>query len=246
MPERHLLPADLFPRYTRLRREGLSADEALDSLAPQARALSLAQQQELARMIGAWEVSPLTHGEPPEGVPAPGEELPLAPDQVACPNCGRPNRRGQHYCFACGHILPGAPDTQTLQGRYDFMDSRTRWGTAYFDQEWQLVLVPQYGDPIEVETPEGQDILIGHLSSDPVAAPHIDLAPYDAEMLGVSRLHLAVRRQGNTVTVTDLGSVNHSYINGQRLYPHELRVLRDGDELRLGRMALRVRFKIED
>jgi predicted component of type VI protein secretion system len=42
--------------------------------------------------------------------------------------------------------------------------------------------------------------------------------------------------------VTDLGSANSTFLNGQRLMPHEPRVLRDNDEVRLGRLVFRVNF----
>ena len=246
MPERLLLPADLFPRYVRLRRSGMTADAALEGLARSAGSLSMAQQQELAAMIGAWEVREDSRREAARArEDAQLSKLP-ADQRIVCDNCGKCNRKGDYYCYACGHILPNAPDTHRLQGRYDFMDPRVRWGTASFDRKATLVLVPQEGEPIEVDLPDDEDVIIGRVSSDPIAVPSVDLAPFGAEATGVSRLHLAVRRQENTVSVTDLGSVNHTYINGQCLHPHELRVLRDGDELRLGRMVLRVRFKIVD
>jgi pSer/pThr/pTyr-binding forkhead associated (FHA) protein len=59
---------------------------------------------------------------------------------------------------------------------------------------------------------------------------------------GVSRRHLSITRDHDTVTVTDLGSANHTYLNGQRLIPFEHRILRDNDELRLGRLVIRVAF----
>ncbi len=246
MPERRLLPADLFPQYVRLRRGGLLIDEALETLAQSAGSLSLVEQQQLAGMIGAWEAQEAARRERRPAEPTFAEGQPLPPDYVACPNCGRPNQRDEFYCNACGHILPHAPDTRRLEGRYDRMDPRVRWGTASFSEEMRLALVPQNGEPIEIDAPEGEDIIIGRLSGDPIAAPNVDLSPFDATEMGVSRLHVAVRRQRNTITITDLGSLNHTYINGQRLYSQELRALRDGDELRLGRMVLRVRFTLSD
>jgi pSer/pThr/pTyr-binding forkhead associated (FHA) protein len=41
----------------------------------------------------------------------------------------------------------------------------------------------------------------------------------------------------------DLNSSNKTYINGQRVHPHEVRALRDGDELRLGKIIFTVAFK---
>ena len=46
-----------------------------------------------------------------------------------------------------------------------------------------------------------------------------------------------------TVLVSDLGSANGSFINGQRMMPKEVRVLRHGDELRLGKLVLLASFR---
>jgi signal transduction histidine kinase len=47
----------------------------------------------------------------------------------------------------------------------------------------------------------------------------------------VSRRHAVIRRSGQTYTVSDLGSSNGTFVNGQRIQTHELA---SGDELQLG------------
>jgi pSer/pThr/pTyr-binding forkhead associated (FHA) protein len=42
--------------------------------------------------------------------------------------------------------------------------------------------------------------------------------------------------------VIDLCSTNGTYLNGQRLLPQQSRILRDGDELRLGNLAMQVQY----
>jgi pSer/pThr/pTyr-binding forkhead associated (FHA) protein len=39
-----------------------------------------------------------------------------------------------------------------------------------------------------------------------------------------------------------MNSANGTFVNGQRLHPQEVRVLRHGDELRLGRMVFQTLF----
>ena len=75
--------------------------------------------------------------------------------------------------------------------------------------------------------------------------PDIDLSEHNAGELGVSRLHVALQynAKNNLLSLSDMKSANGTFINGQKLYPQEVRVLRDGDELRLGRMVLRAYFK---
>jgi pSer/pThr/pTyr-binding forkhead associated (FHA) protein len=73
-------------------------------------------------------------------------------------------------------------------------------------------------------------------------APDIDLTPHKAVELGVSRRHVKLTRQSSTIMVQDLGSVNGTFLNGQKLMPYQPRVLRNEDELCLGRMTLRISF----
>jgi hypothetical protein len=59
----------------------------------------------------------------------------------------------------------------------------------------------------------------------------------------LSRMHAGLRRQGDTLVLCDMGSLNHTYINGQRLHAHEVRVLHNGDEIRFGQLVTRVYFR---
>jgi hypothetical protein len=51
----------------------------------------------------------------------------------------------------------------------------------------------------------------------------------------VSRKHAEFRRRGSQYVVSDLGSLNGTYVNGERV---ELAVLAVGDQIRIGRYAL--------
>ena len=54
----------------------------------------------------------------------------------------------------------------------------------------------------------------------------------------ISRLHAALEHDGESFTLEDLGSTNGTRVNGRR----ETRArLRDGDEIELGRLQLRLR-----
>ncbi|PJF25755.1 MAG: hypothetical protein CUN53_11175 [Phototrophicales bacterium] len=56
-------------------------------------------------------------------------------------------------------------------------------------------------------------------------------------------LSLSYDPTNDTLSVTDLRSSNGSFVNNQRLHSHEVRVLRTGDELRLGKLVLGVVFQ---
>jgi pSer/pThr/pTyr-binding forkhead associated (FHA) protein len=59
----------------------------------------------------------------------------------------------------------------------------------------------------------------------------------------ISRLHAAIEWDGECHTLQDLGSTNGTRVNGR---PASRAELRDGDEIELGRLALRLRGPTND
>jgi pSer/pThr/pTyr-binding forkhead associated (FHA) protein len=86
------------------------------------------------------------------------------------------------------------------------------------------------------------DLVIGR--SDASVQPDIDLTDYGAAGMGVSRMHVSVHYEPKhaSLSVTDMNTLNGTFINGVQLHPQEVRVLRHGDELRLGQLRLTVHF----
>ena len=77
--------------------------------------------------------------------------------------------------------------------------------------------------------PSSFDIVVGQsMDADIVVAEYT-----------VSTRHCAFGFEGYAMTVTDLGSLNGTRVNGVPLQPSVPRVLRDGDELRMGRILCR-------
>jgi len=91
--------------------------------------------------------------------------------------------------------------------------------------------------------PVADTLVIGRRSAVPgETGPDIDLNPFSAHEMGVSRRHVRISRVNNWPYVTDLGSSNGTFLNGRALVPNAQRVLRNGDELQLGRLKVRVKF----
>lgn len=86
----------------------------------------------------------------------------------------------------------------------------------------------------------GRDVL-------PMARPEgslLDLTPYDAFDLGVSRQHAVIRRPTkDKLTVSDLGSNNGTFINGARLQAKIPYTLHNEDRLQLGKLLITVIFE---
>ncbi|NDJ85698.1 MAG: FHA domain-containing protein [Chloroflexi bacterium] len=70
---------------------------------------------------------------------------------------------------------------------------------------------------------------------------YIDLTPFYAHQLGVSRRHLMlVQDNDQRLMAFDLSSQNGSFLNGQRMSSHKGYPVNDGDELMLGSLSIRV------
>jgi len=88
-------------------------------------------------------------------------------------------------------------------------------------------------------------ITLGRQNPGALARSHVDLESYEAYGKGVSRVHATIRRSGELFEVEDLGSANGTFINGTPLTPNHPSTLKNGDELRLGNMRLRLYFLSE-
>jgi hypothetical protein len=162
-----------------------------------------------------------------------------------CPHCGHENPEDETVCIQCGLLLhSGSPDGRGGTRRLDGVEEHAnfpRWGTTRLGSERRLLLhVRGYDEPIEV--PLSCDLVLGRYDPETGESPEVDLSAFDAQDLGVSRRHAAILTEEDSLKIVDLGSANSTYMNGQKLIAHQPRILRDGDELRLGRLVMRVNF----
>lgn len=168
-----------------------------------------------------------------------------------CPNCQTQNFEGVFFCDECGQNLTSVASISTkafstgnIEGLPKRMEGVSGWGTASFAPNAALLLhIRDYTEPLKITPGNSQQLIIGRLDPNTGVRPEIDLAPYGAQEQGVSRSHAALRRMEASMTITDLGSVNGTYLNGQRLIAQQPRLLRDGDELRIGKVVMHVYFK---
>lgn len=264
---------DILSEYTRMRDNGQEAKTVLQALRQHIENLDKNQREELAGRIRAWETQAAQPAMPPAEVktdsqprkppvikplvrtvePTPVEAAPPpAPPTdpvseiswVTCPNCGKPNQQHEVFCYSCGQLLEpikGSNVTKQLN------DTSSIPSGEYFGPESVLALrMRGSGDVFEVRPQKSDhEIIVGRSSSGSAIMPDVDLNTRQAADLGVSRMHMAVRYEAdqNAVLVVDLGSANGTFINGQRVLPKEIRVLRHGDELRLGKLVLMVSFR---
>jgi pSer/pThr/pTyr-binding forkhead associated (FHA) protein len=85
--------------------------------------------------------------------------------------------------------------------------------------------------------------VLGRVSPSNPRKPDIDLRDYRAYEKGVSCYHATIYVYENDLVIADLGSTNGTFLNGERLVPHQRHVLHDGDEIRLSNLVARVYFR---
>jgi len=163
-----------------------------------------------------------------------------------CPYCAHQSREGVLFCEDCGQSLTGGtqatlPTRQLEQSANDLLAKAT-WGTARFGQDASIIIhIRDAAEPIVLQP--AKQTTLGRADATSPQKPDLDLTPYGALEKGVSRLHAAIQRGEDALTLVDMGSVNGTHLNGQRLIPDQPRVLRDGDEIRLGKLVAHIYFK---
>lgn len=166
----------------------------------------------------------------------------------ACPYCGHSNREGLLFCEECGQgltsIMPGM--TNMVKPSMDATPSipgvKGVWGAASLATAASIIVqIRDAPDPLQM--PLADQMILGRSDMTNPRQPDIDLTPYGALEKGVSRLHATIQRNDDVLTLVDMASSNGTHLNGQRLTPHQPRVLRDGDEIRLGKLVAHIYFK---
>jgi hypothetical protein len=159
---------------------------------------------------------------------------------LTCPVCGLVNRPGELACSRCGTILAVGGTTRKLGT--DAPPKQASWPTG------DVIVTDQEPIVLEIEgqqmkVPVAEVVTIGRVSDIPDdSRPDVDLSPFGAGDKGVSRKHIKIKRKNILVYVADLGSTNGTLLNGRRLIPNAERLLRNGDELQLGRLKVKVKF----
>ena len=163
-----------------------------------------------------------------------------------CSSCKYSNPEGEFYCVECGQILhkehAAILATRQISGIAQEISSKNAWGTARLGRNSTVIMhIRDIAEPIILQS--SNNLTFGRLDPSTGVSPDLDLTPYGAQEKGVSRMHAAIIRDGDTLTIQDKGSANGTFLNGQPVTAGRPRVLRDGDEIRFGRLICHIYFK---
>jgi len=139
-------------------------------------------------------------------------------------------------------VAPPRPATAPI--RLD--DAATR--ELLMDPVWglggvPLMLVHQLGK-VSFELKGRNEYWLGRSEPSRPFKPELDLAGHQGMEMGVSRKHGVLRLEGGRLYYTDMKSSNGSRVNGVRLRPEIPMLLKDGDEVCLGRFVFRIYFAL--
>lgn len=137
------------------------------------------------------------------------------------------------------------PDVKPAPIKLDTTESKAirSAGSSRFESNMTLRIEIEGGANPIILKPKTHDMILGRRDPTTGATPEVDLTPYAGYRMGVSRKHSSLRLEDNQLNLWDLGSSNGTFINGTRLNPHRPYPVRDGDEIRLGQMVLRMFFQ---
>jgi hypothetical protein len=159
-----------------------------------------------------------------------------------CATCLLENTNGSIGCNSCGIVINKqiGPPTRTMAyparattplGHKVHLGKLSECGVAIYVGEAQEPLIAEVNDRM----------LIGR-SPDAIHPGLIDLTKFEAYRFGVSRNHVALVRRNNELYLHDIGSINGSWLNGQRLKPYELYSFPSGAAVVLGQMTLYIYY----
>jgi pSer/pThr/pTyr-binding forkhead associated (FHA) protein len=150
---------------------------------------------------------------------------------VFCHNCGHRNPEGVNFCSSCGSALLSDGDDATITLHPDDHAD----GSDESPEKVTLVEVP-HGSGVLVVT-RGPNTGTRYLLSDDVVRagrhPESDIFLDD---ITVSRRHVEITPGHNgTFTLRDVGSLNGTYVNRERIDEVQLA---PGDEVQIGKFKL--------
>ncbi len=165
---------------------------------------------------------------------------------ITCNACGHRELEGEIICTECGARLPiGEPaSTRTAAFTETSRIREAAWAPSLALESLRAgqigLLIDGAAAPVILE---GQpEYVLGREGSEQLL-PDLNLNPYGAREKGVSRVHAALRRDRSQLLLIDLGSTNGTRLNGRPLPAHQPARVENGDEIRLGKLMLRIAFR---
>ncbi len=167
---------------------------------------------------------------------------------ILCPNCQHKELPGALFCSECGTQLVSLDilNTRSIQKtpseglapKIKIPEVAPKTPGAHGNEPSISLHIVDSGQVLHLA--ERAEFTLGRTIEGQPILPDIDLSPFEAFTLGVSRLHAALRIVNHEVVITDLGSSNGTRVNGQKIVPHVDYPVTHGDIIALGKLKIQV------
>jgi hypothetical protein len=222
---------------------GLSADD-LARLAAESGDTTIKLPEGLRKKVAAAPSAAPPFVEPPAAESKPGAEENA--HYTSCPNCGNPVLVSLLQCPTCYYVMPSAgPPVETPESYTQALTEPAAAPAIQFGPRTTLVMAARDGRRLFSRPQDSRrETIVGRTDGKTFTAD-LDLSPLGAATLGVSRVHaaLAFDADRNVMTLMDMNSMNGTFLNGLRLQPQDVHDLHPGDQIRFGRLAVRISFE---
>jgi pSer/pThr/pTyr-binding forkhead associated (FHA) protein len=168
---------------------------------------------------------------------------------ITCVVCRNREQEGELFCSECGARLTGnwpatGPSTTiayAAASRIMEMAAASQTASAGAALQPGQITLTINGVDQRVVLEGRTEYVLGREGHEQVK-PDLNLNDYGGRDKGVSRLHAALRRDRGQVFLVDLGSTNGTRLNGQPVPAHQPAPVASGDEIRLGKLLMRINF----
>jgi hypothetical protein len=165
-------------------------------------------------------------------------------DGKFCPACHLRNDPDATECEHCGVPFEGNANsamstTSQMEGETAFLIPGTlallKNAEKDVPENGIALYLTNHERPFDVRTDD--DFILGRKTAQTLGKV-VDLAPFNAFSMGVSRQHARIQRVEDAYLVTDLNSTNGTWLNEKRLTPDRPVPLPNAAQLRLGSLRL--------
>ena len=152
-------------------------------------------------------------------------------EEVFCNQCGHRNPPGANFCSSCGGVLEHAPGEDTT---ITFLPNEAAGEVIEEELSVPLEEIPEeLGVLVVKRGPNAGSRFV--LEADLTHAGRHPDSEIFLDDITVSRRHAEFVRQGRSYLVRDVGSLNGTYLNRERI---DEASLANGDEVQIGKFKL--------
>ena len=162
-------------------------------------------------------------------------------DGIICRHCQHLNEPGALLCASCGEVLSTDTTVWTRAQLRDIERPSKDPQALEFEPDTLYIYVASATNQAPLKHKGTTPVILGRKTG-AVEGALIDLSPYHAHSLGVSRRHVRMETTDTGYTVEDLQSANGTWLNGNRLQPNQGYAVRSGDHIQLGELVVFVYF----